>query len=171
MFNSNREEPSQYPYRVPKYVPNEQSKTLEWNVIIEDNGRIVVFNVFDHYGFLRDLVKAKKQYKKDLKEMTEEKALERFVEKVDRELSYYYWSKCEWEVIVTSWPPYVTDAELKKVQEESEEHIKKYGSAFFRHTVNLDTADKIDVHTQIKLNWKQFIDYLIANMKYIKEPK
>ena len=70
---------------------------LEWNVIYEDFNakKITTHNVFEHHSFLEDCKKFAKKYKNDRKQ---------FEENVQRSLMYYYWSKCEWEVIVSSWP-------------------------------------------------------------------
>lgn len=43
---------------------------------------------------------------------------------------YYFWSKCEWEIIISGWPP--------------------------RDDFN---DAKIDVYDQVKLNWDKFVDY------------
>lgn len=47
------------------------------------------------------------------------------------DLMYYYWSKCEWEIILSHWS----------------EH--KDGPSY-----------KIDVFDQIELNWDRFCDYV-----------
>ena len=53
---------------------------------------------------------------------------------------YYYWSKCEWEIILSAWPS------RKDFNEE-----------------------KIDVFDQINLNWDRFADYVWENRKDIKK--
>ncbi len=102
-------------------------KPLTWNVYYEDFNarRIVIHNVFNHAGFYDDCRRAAKKYKDDK---------EQFAEAVRHSLMYYYWSKCEWEVILTSWPPH------------SDFH-----------------DEKIDVYDQVRLNWDRFIDYLWTN--------
>lgn len=108
---------------------------LEWNVYVEsiNSRKILPFNVFNHHFFTLGCAKvAKKCMSK-----TE------FAEKVKRELMYYYWSKCEWEVLLASW----TSPEDKK------------------------THYKIDVYNQIMLNYPRFIDYLWDNRKILKDIK
>lgn len=58
---------------------------------------------------------------------------------LDRECMYYYWSKCEWEVIVSAWPP-------------------RDGS-----------DKKIDVYFQLKANWEQFKNIVIEDLGYATE--
>lgn len=99
---------------------------LAWYVFVEDVNRqgIVPFNVFHHPGFLDGCVKA----------ACKARDIETFGKLVRRELHYYYWAKCEWEIVLTCWPPY-----------------DKFPSA------------KVDVSKQIEMNWLRFIDYLWAS--------
>lgn len=63
-------------------------------------------------------------------------AFEAYEQILDRECMYYYWSKCEWEVIVSAWPP-------------------RDGS-----------DKKIDVYSQLKANWEQFKNIVIEDLGY-----
>ena len=100
-------------------------KTLEWNVYVSEfNGReIVIHNVFDHRRLMDDLKKAARKYK--------DTEREEFCEQMRKDLMYYYWSKCEWEVIIDHWP----------------------------HSDRLNDR-KVDVYEQIRLNWEPFCDYV-----------
>ena len=124
---------------------------LEWNVFIGgfNSREIEVHNVFNHYGFWKDLVKIAKKYKNhvlpdDLKIQIEAEAQDKaeFAEEVRRSLMYFYWSKCEWEVIIEHWP-----------QHEGW-HDKK-----------------VDVYEQVRMNWDHFIDYLWEHRREIKPRK
>ena len=98
-------------------------KQLVWNVIYHNmNGqRIETFNVFKHGHFVADVEKALKRCA----------TKEEFAEPLRRSLSYYYWSKSEWEVIVAPW------------------------------CGGRDTKDiKMDVYWQIMNNWDIFLDYV-----------
>lgn len=132
---------------------------LERNVFIERNDKIEIHNIFDHVRFMNDLVQIKKYT-----------TFEKFEKEVDLSLMYYYWSKCEWEVVVTSFPPYIDNEELEKLIREHDECIKNYGR-FIRTYTNLETAEKVDVYRQVKMNWKPFINYLWNNRKLIKKCK
>lgn len=70
---------------------------LCWNVYVGNfnDKSIELHNVFEHGGFLNGCRDAARKYKKD-------KA--GFAEAIESELLYYYWSKCEWEVVISSWP-------------------------------------------------------------------
>ena len=100
---------------------------LTWNVYVGDfNAReIRTHNVFNHYSFYEDCCKNKRKNKNDR---------EAFEEQLRRDLMYYYWSKSEWEIILSHWPP------RKDAREE-----------------------KVDVYDQVRLNWDQFVDYVWEN--------
>ena len=97
---------------------------LTWNVYVGDfNSRVIErHNVFDHWKFREDCIENRKKNGKNR---------EAFVERLKRDLMYYYWSKCEWEVIVSHWPS---------------------GKNF--------RDEKIDVYDQVRLNWDHFADYV-----------
>ena len=105
---------------------------LEWNVYIGDfNGkRMETYNVFNNGGVVEDCRKAYKKHKDDK---------DAFLENVRRSLMYYYWSKCEWEIILSLWPP-----------RENQQ------------------AMKIDVYDQIMLNWPIFSEYVWVNRDELK---
>jgi hypothetical protein len=125
------------------------SNKLEWNVFREDfNQReIVVYNIFQHAAFY-DAVKqiAKKRPDK-----------ETFANKVRIELSYYFWSKSEHEVIVTSWPAYIDRAELCRLKDTYE--ATKDQPTPYKINISPVVGEKIDIYTQVIMNWDQFIDY------------
>ena len=108
---------------------------LTWNVYYGNfnSGEIEIHNVFRHGSFIADIKKA-------LKKCGDDK--EAFAQAVKRELMYYYWSKCEWEVIVSHWPP-----------SENTERWK---------------PEKIDVYDQVMINWDIFMDYLWNNRAELK---
>jgi len=87
------------------------------------------YNVFSHWRFLEDT-------QENLKKNKDDKAA--FEERLKLDAMYYFWSKCEWEIIVSAWPP------NENVPEE-----------------------KIDVYDQLKMNWNIFVDYVWNHRKEI----
>lgn len=67
------------------------------------------------------------------------KTKEEFCTQLERDLQYCYWSKSEHELIITSWP-------------RKEECDKK-----------------IDIYSQIMLNWEKFATYTWENRNLIKK--
>ena len=130
---------------------------LEWNVYVHDFNRkeIKIFNIFNHGRFLDDV-------KKDLKRCAEK---EEFSEKLRGHLFYYYYSKCEWEVVITSWVPHITTSELDRLNTEREEALKKYNRDPYSLYVNPDIGEKVDVYEQVRLNWNLFVDYVWSHKK------
>ena len=110
---------------------------LTWNTFMEDFNKreIVVYNIFKHQSFRDDCKKVVKNFDKTLN-TTGVFDREAFKEKIRRELMYYFWSKCEYEIILTAWPP----------------------NDKFRDS-------KIDVYDQVMLNFDVFIDYLWDNRR------
>ena len=105
---------------------------LTWNVWYEDfNGkRIRTMNVFTHGRFYDDCIKNVKKNKEDK---------DAFSTQLLRDLRYYFWSKCEWEIILTSWP--------------ERKDFNDY---------------KVDIAEQIELNWDKFVNYIWENRKELK---
>lgn len=102
-------------------------RDMTWNVYIGNmnSGNIEVYNIFQHGGFLDDVKTIYKKHKNEY---------DIFCEKVKRSLGYYFWSKCEWEVVVDHWPP-----------SDKKDRYK---------------PRKIDVYNQVMLNWDVFINYV-----------
>lgn len=98
---------------------------MKWLVYINDyytRKSITTYNIFDHYRLKEDCDEIWDKFKFD-KDM--------FEEQIKRKLAYYFGSKCEWEIILSGWPP------SKNFKEK-----------------------KIDVYDQVMLNWDTFINYV-----------
>ena len=83
---------------------------------------IETYNVFNHWRFKEDCDSNWKKNKgnRDV-----------FNETLRKDLLYYFWSKCEWEVVIQHWP-----------------------------TSERCNDKKIDVYEQIMMNWEIFADYV-----------
>lgn len=113
------------------------------------------FNIFNHGRFLEDVMK-------NLRECETKKE---FAEKLHKDLIYYFWSKAEWEVVITPWTPYITISELNRLNEERKKILKKYDSEPRRLYVNPEVSEKIDIYDQVMLNWDLFVDYVWQHKK------
>lgn len=80
-------------------------------------------NVFENCGFFSDVQKL-------LKARPNREELSKELRNIAK---YYYWHRCEWEVLLSSW-----------VQSEREGSPKL----------------KIDVYDQLNMNWDSFVDYV-----------
>ena len=146
-----------------EFNPYKEDKTkLVWNVFNECNGEICPLNIFEHnYKFLEDLLTAKRKYKNNF---------EGFAEHVRKSLQYYYWSKSEYETVITTWPPYIESEELNRLNKEKHEREIR-NRPFYRDVVNLTTRYKIDIYTQVMMNWDRFIDYIWNNKHLLIKKK
>lgn len=100
---------------------------MEWNVIYYNFNRkkIMAYNIFSHGGFEEDVrsILNKRLERKD------------FDEALKRSLRYYFWAKCEWEIVISPW-----------VGDEN-------------------AAVKKDVFWQVMNNWPVFSDYVWSQSK------
>lgn len=148
-----------------KYIPNSINTTsnkLSWYVFNEEMGKIVPIDIFQYnWVFLVDLVRIKKKYGHDFI---------KFADATRSALQHQYWARSEYETVITSWPPYVNNAELDRLNQEREDRIVK-GYTFYRESANLECGYKIDIYSQLMLNWDAFINYVWANKKLITPKK
>ena len=123
-----------------------------WNVYRENANakKIEVYNIFEHASFKRDVQEAYATCKTQ----------KEFVEKLKRTLMYYFWSKCEWEMIITDWPTHVSVTEVERMSAEIAKYEADYGHKPYSTGVNLKVAEKIDVYDQVMLNWEAFVNYV-----------
>ena len=98
---------------------------MTWFVFLEDWNRksIIKYNVFEHCSFHKEAIKLRKQRGKI--------TCKEFSEKLKRQAMYYFWSKSEYEVIITDWPGFTKEC-----------------------------AEKISIYDQLELNWDEFAKYV-----------
>lgn len=103
---------------------------LVWNVYRHNfnSNKVEAVNIFDHWKFNEDVLK-------DLRRRIKK---EEFADRLRRNLMYWFWSKCEHEIIVSSWP--YTDK----------------------------AASKIDIYQQVMMNWNVFVDYVWSFRKEVR---
>ena len=131
-------------------------KPLAYYVYFENfNARTI-----ERYNVISDHII--KEIKTRTKKLTDKQAFEK---EVDLILRYNFWSKSEYEIIITDWPPHISVEELDRVQKELLKYETEYGHKPYSLTINPRVAEKIDIYDQVKLNWDIFIDYLWNNLK------
>ena len=157
---------------------------LCWNVYISDynRGEIKIYNIFNHHSFYETCVKLKKKFKDNKEE---------FAKEVRSWLMYFFWSKCEWEIVLQHWP----SGELYELREgmkigELCDALNEHGIPYpkpgeWNNRTNADREvtikvfpvdnrfrdKKIDVFDQVTNNWDVFIDYLWDHRKELKARK
>lgn len=130
---------------------------LSWNVYTENlnTRKIEIYDIFKG-GYFEQIAKEIKKFFPDNKE--------EFTEAFRLKLMSQFWCRAEYEVVITSWPPYIDKEEIARLNIEQQKHFDKYGTYQLRHDVNLTVEEKIDIYSQLQLNWQQFIDYVWNNI-------
>lgn len=107
---------------------------MVWNVFYFNFNKreITTYNVFNHSGFMNDLIKFHKE--------TKVYNREQLSQKLERLARYYFWCKCEWEVIVSEWPPAPPERNVEI---------------------------KISVFDQILANWEIFVGYVWNSIPFL----
>ena len=106
---------------------------IKFNTYIEAPGwpsEFIIFNVFEHSSFVKDL-------KDNIEEHFEDR--DGFDQELKMRIMYYFWSKAEYEITVSS--------------------IFSKGPP----------PKKVDVYDQIMMNWDLFEDYVWTNKDEIKK--
>lgn len=111
-------------------------KELQWYVYTENINKreIEIYNIFDHSSFKKDIINS---FNENWNESDIIESAIAFREKVKNIVSYYFSGKCEWEIILSDWPPAPEGKFNKK---------------------------KISVYDQLMLNWNPFTNYIIECM-------
>ena len=65
-----------------------------WNI---NSQKLTLYNIFTHRGFATDVLDLVNDENIDTKEQ--------FQTRLADIIRYWFWSKCEWEIITASWPP------------------------------------------------------------------
>ena len=98
---------------------------LVWNVYVSDfNAReIKIHNIFDHHRFLEAVMKLKK-----ITDYSE------FCEELRKDLMYYYWSKCEWEIVLDD---LAVRSDFEKLKIDVYEQVMLNSDQFYRYVWNI----------------------------------
>ena len=115
----------------------------QWTTIKKElSGLIKKFRKLEKLDFKKSQKEVKEFFMKNMwsDEFKKCKSLDELIEysiemRLDRLCMYYFWSKCEYEVIVSAWPP----------RDGSER--------------------KIDIYTQLKENWDIFKELVFRELK------
>lgn len=131
--------------------------SLAYYVYVENlnKRKIEKYNVLND-GIIDEILERTKDFPDDKKA---------FAEQVESILMYHYWARSEWESVLCGWPPNMRIEELTKLNQEVEDTREKCGRDPYALTVNLSTAEKIDVYDQVMMNWNIFIDYAWENLR------
>ena len=140
---------------------------LEWNVFYYNINRnkITNYNIFRHSGFNKYVKKAFEKCK----------TKEEFAETLRIELTYYFWSKAEWELVIElnednhifliPWCGCRSPEEVKiDVTNDTSFDWRGFAKKHIERQIYKNEA-KIDVYDQIEYVWDNFLEYVWNSKK------
>lgn len=129
---------------------------LSWKVYMENlnTRKIIEYDIFAG-SYWRDRAAQLKREYPDRKIWEEAFSVE---------LMSRFWCKSEYEIILTSWPPYIEVNQIEELQKEVEEHKEKWGRDLYHIDITPTVAEKIDIYDQLMLNKEVFFDYVWRNI-------
>lgn len=141
----------------------------KFNVLTFSNGKIRVYDVLPYF---RDSWKEK--YNKEEKEKIKAakyktKRMQLFKEWVIGRSMYMFWSRCEWEMLIGSWPygsKRIND-QMKEFMSE-DRNLDDYHDSIVLDNIITADMEKIDVHKQIEMNIDTIVNILYQELKLDK---
>lgn len=132
-------------------------KLPEWTVYISNfnSNQIERYNIFTHGSFFEDVCKIVSKYNKANGEgvVNNTESTDWWLsEEIRKSAMYYFWSKCEWEVVITDWP---REEVAKKI--DVYQQIRLNWNIFINYIKeNINSFPSI---RNKKLMWKMIGDY------------
>ena len=153
--------------RNTRQKPGLKTKELYWGIYYNDSNtnddNITQYNLFDlNWPMLGALYCINRVCKT-------EDDFDFFAKEVNMAICHNVWSRCEYEVIVTSWPFFIDEEQLDKIIKEKENNESE-DEMFVRRAINVKGI-KIDPYQQVMMNWDAFINYLWENRRLLKRYK
>ena len=132
---------------------------FEWNVYYHNfnSNKFEIYNILKHGGFVEYAKKHRKKYK----------TKEEFAENLKRELMYYFWSKSEYEVVITKkdnkiimtpWIGKKEEISLDVTDNEDFDWVGFYDWISYKKYAR-DGSIKIDIYDQVRYRWDEFVEY------------
>ena len=109
----------------------------EFNVIIHD----INSKEFKSYNIIPYLLRCYKE------SMNKPKTFDEFKEFIKNQSMYQWWSRCEYEIILSPWP--YTSSPSERYDKKGEDDIEAWKEHWKKH---LKECHKIDVHYQVMMN-------------------
>lgn len=141
-----------------------------FNVLTFSNGKIREYDILPYF---RDSWKEKynKEEKKKIKAAKyQAKRKELFRQWVRGRSCYMFWARCEWEMLIGSWPYGSKNINDKMKEFMSEGHnLDNYHDSIVFDNIITSDMQKIDVHRQIEMNIDIIVDILYKELKLDKK--
>ena len=151
-------------------MAKKEFKPFEWIVLYHNfnSDKIEQYNILKYRE--DDIKKMRKKFK----------TKEEFAEKLRREMMYYYWSRCEWEMIITKtednhiiltpWCGCKNPDEVAiDVTDNTDFDWIGFADKHIERQIYKNSA-KVDVFDQLQYRWEEFVDY-VWNYRFKYERK
>ena len=142
----------------------------KFKVLTFSNGKIREYDILPYF---RDSWKEK--YNKEEKEKikaakSKARRKELFKQWVRGRSLYMFWARCEWEMLIGSWPygSKNINEQMKWFMSE-ERDLDKYNDSLILDNIITSDMQKIDVHRQIEMNIDIIVDILYNELKLDKK--
>ena len=131
--------------------------------------KIELFNIFNHCTFNQKIMSLLNNYK--FNKINKEE----FTKEVKNNLIYYFWSKCEWELIISKdsdnkiyLSPWIGSNNIKEetidITEDTLINWQEFANTHINKQIYKNKA-KIDIYDQVNFVLDTFIDYLLAEQE------
>lgn len=143
-----------------------------FNVLIFNNGKVEYYDVLPYFrnSWKEKYNKEEKDKIKAAKYKT--KRMQLFKEWVIGRSMYMFWSRCEWEMLIGSWPygsKRIND-QMKEFMSEGR-NLDDYHDSIVLDNIITTDMEKIDVHEQIMMNIDTIVDILYQEFRLDKTQK
>lgn len=142
----------------------------KFNVLTFSNGKIRTYDVLPYFrnSWKEKYNKEEKEKIKTVKYKT--KRMQLFKEWVIGRSKYMFWARCEWEMLLASWPfgSYRLRNEMKEFL-KNPVNLDDYTQCLNFENIIIADMHKIDVHRQIEMNIDIIVDILYKEFKLDKK--
>lgn len=141
----------------------------KFNVLTFSNGKIREYDILPYFrdSWKEKYNKEEKEKIKAAKYQINRKML--FKEWVRGRSRYMFWARCEWEMLIGSWPYGSKNInDQMKVFMSEERDLDKYNDRIDFDNIITSDMEKIDVHRQIEMNLNFIADILYEEFKLNK---
>ena len=141
----------------------------KFNVLIYKNGKVEYYDIlpYFHNCWKEKYNREQKESIKNAKQPAKRKQL--FKDYIISRTKYMYWGRCEYEMLLASWPfgSYGMKNKMKEFL-KTPVNLDDYTQLFNFENIIIADMHKIDVHDQIMMNINIIVDILYKEFKLDK---
>lgn len=141
----------------------------KFNVLTFSNGKIREYDILPYFRGAWEEKYNKEQKEKIKAAKYKAKRMQLFSEWVRGRSHYMFWARCEWEMLIGSWP-----YGSKRINDQMKEFMSmprdldNYQDSIALDNIITTDMEKIDVHRQIEMNIGVIVDILYTEFNLDK---